>query len=643
MKDTQAAIKTSAIQTISTVVACCGKADQLKQITPLFIERLDNETLRLPVLQGVTKIARSEQKCDLSAFVQSKAMANMCSFLRQVSSKIRHQALICGEALMREHSNSIKDADFTAFLQEASGQIGPDNLYVSHLVAEFAATAIAQNKKFAAIIAKETFPVAIELLKSPLLQGAALKSLRKFFQHCVIYGDKVAGFKFDQVLNSLLAIATADLNDKSFPALAQCIATISLASNVSTDITKKTVKDFVANIKSGKNSHTKMIALLSIGEVGRSFDLAFHTDIEKVIFSAFSDKDSKVGSCASFALGSIAIGDMPKFLPVLLNLINTKKTDQFLLLSALKDTIRNCPKNVLEGYLDNIIPILNNKVTSADEGTRNMVSECLGCLAAIDMEKIMPPLEARAVEGKNDDAKSVFLNALRFSFNSATDWNWTSSHLTSLCQFLKDPNLNVRHEAVITVSALFNRNASIVSRELLSDAILPALYAETTPKKELIKEVNLMGLIQVFDEGLQLRKAVFFALESMLAKASDRINLQLFLGAIKVGLTDHNVDVVCFVFHLFNIIAKNHSSVILEFLEDMPKALLPLVKKHKAMKDQVAVEVIRAILESMLTWNTIPGIEVCSKYTHFFKQVENTGTLKAALVAAKNSLNSSGF
>lgn len=636
-QDTQQSIKVATISTMAMCISSASKSPdaQLKQVGPLLIDRLASEALRGPILNAITHIAKAEQKVDLSSFVSTKPLTDMCSFLRQASTKLRAETMQCAEALIKTHSAAAKEKDVDDFLAEASKNIG-ENLYMSHLVLEFLATALAVNPKTAIQIAKDSFPSAMQLVTSPILQGACLDSIKKFFQHCVVYGDKVSHLAYGSVLKALLDTATAVLPDQSFTAVAQSIAAITTAKTVDAKTANATVVAFIKNISSNSASHIKVVSLLSIGEIGRQFDLGSHQGIEDVLFGAFNDKEAKVGNAASFALGSIAISDMKKFLPILMNLIKTQPKYQFLLLSALKVAIKNGTRAQIKDYVDTIIPVLYHGVNSPEEGTRNMVAECLGSLASIDMHKIMPTLQKEASESKEASKKTVFLTALRFAFNPDLNWGWVCDNLDIFCKFLTDADLVVRQEAVTTITSLLNCNANIISRDRLANVILPALYSETRPHEDFIKTVNFMGLVQVFDKGLTLRKAVFFALDTLLKNAGDRINLQLFIESILPGLKDHDVDMVVFVFHLLNSIAKSFPSVLCEFLDSLPtNYLLPLVKEHKAMADQKNIDCIRAILESMLTWNQMPGVELCSKYTHFFKQVQNTASIATVLVEAK--------
>lgn len=127
-----------------------------------------------------------------------------------------------------------------------------------------------------------------------------------------------------------------------------------------------------------KNSRStdsiRLLALLSLGEVGHHVDLSSQPELKTVILDAFSSSSeevcqsnykfnfyvifflllrqtklskwpvttvvsvSQVKSAASYALGSIAVGNLPEYLPFVLQEISSSKR-QYLLLHSLKEII----------------------------------------------------------------------------------------------------------------------------------------------------------------------------------------------------------------------------------------------------------------------------------------------------------------
>ena len=80
-----------------------------------------------------------------------------------------------------------------------------------------------------------------------------------------------------------------------------------------------------------------LLALLCLGEIGRRKDLSLHMNIECVIIDSFQSPSEEIKVAASFALGNIAVGNLSKYLPFILNQIDSQSKQQYLLLHSLKE------------------------------------------------------------------------------------------------------------------------------------------------------------------------------------------------------------------------------------------------------------------------------------------------------------------
>jgi len=201
---------------------------------------------------------------------------------------------------------------------------------------------------------------------------------------------------------------------------------------------------------------------------------------------------------------------------------------------------------------------------------------------------------------------------------------------------LKDPDLEVRRQACVTLNSLLSANAESLSRPLLSTDILPVLYVETKAHPELIHEVDYAAFKVTVDDGLPLRKEVYSCLLSLLQITPKRLDMQEFLKHIQQGLIDHTTDIQLLTFEIFNHIALNQPETLLEFLDQLPNLIMNKVKDHlkvsKNPKDsQKERDVLRAFVGSMVIFNKVAGVELCTKYTKFFKQVVATQLLKEML------------
>lgn len=104
-------------------------------------------------------------------------------------------------------------------------------------------------------------------------------------------------------------------------------------------------------------------------------------------------------SAASYALGSIAVGNLPEYLPFVLQEITASKR-QYLLLHSLKEIISSASVRGLKPYVELVWALLLKHSECQEEGTRNVVAECLGKLTLIDPETLLPRLKGYLQSGQ---------------------------------------------------------------------------------------------------------------------------------------------------------------------------------------------------------------------------------------------------
>ena len=83
--------------------------------------------------------------------------------------------------------------------------------------------------------------------------------------------------------------------------------------------------------------------------------------------------------------------------------------------------------------------------------------------------------------------------------------------------------MNVRRVALVAFNSAAH-NKPMLIRDLL-DSVLPHLYAETKIKKELIREVEMGPFKHTVDDGLDLRKAAFECMYTLLDSCLDRLDV----------------------------------------------------------------------------------------------------------------------
>jgi hypothetical protein len=125
----------------------------------------------------------------------------------------------------------------------------------------------------------------LSFLKSALLQGDVLSSLRLFFSELFLAKD--AALSYDTLLKALLEIADAKSSRQSLLAIAQCIAAVVSVAPAENFVA--TVSVFIGQIQNAAvPDHGKRISFFALGEIGRTQDLcSANAQVDDLIFAAF--------------------------------------------------------------------------------------------------------------------------------------------------------------------------------------------------------------------------------------------------------------------------------------------------------------------------------------------------------------------
>lgn len=102
-------------------------------------------------------------------------------------------------------------------------------------------------------------------------------------------------------------------------------------------------------------------------------------------------------------------------------------------------------------------------------------------------------------------------------------------------QTLTDPDLNVRRVALVTFNSAAHNKPSLVKGDILA-TVLPHVYGETKIRKELIREVEMGPFKHTVDDGLDLRKAAFECMYTLLDTCLERLDIFEFLTHVEDGL-----------------------------------------------------------------------------------------------------------
>jgi len=196
-------------------------------------------------------------------------------------------------------------------------------------------------------------------------------------------------------------------------------------------------------------------------------------------------------------------------------------------------------------------------------------------------------------------------------------------------ELLKDKQLGVRRSALFTLNYAAHHKPNIIRKYLKE--YLPVLYGETKVKPELIREVDLGPFKHKVDDGLELRKAAFECMYTLLDTCIDKIDFSVFIQQMVSGLGDH-YDIKM-LNHL--ILARLANRAGASLLAGLDKLIEPLRKtlnekvREGAVKQQIErnEELKRSALRAIAAVNKIPNVSSNQKFAEFMKNTVKQGEL----------------
>ncbi|XP_054243610.1 cullin-associated NEDD8-dissociated protein 1-like isoform X1 [Indicator indicator] len=598
----------------------------LQPTLQIFLERLRNEITRLTTVKALTLIAASPLHIDLRPIL-GEGFPILASFLRKNQRALRLSTLTALDVLVRNYSDSLKPVMLEAVLAELPALITESDMHVSQ-VAILLLTTLA--KVCPSCLSKASGPILAEifqLVHSPLLQAGALGAITDLLQVLVVAPAAAAGCaellrQLTEPIHRCGAAEPPAAHRQTFHAVAKCVAALCAACPREAP---GAVSRFLQDARSpGRSSAVRVLAFLCLAELGRGASLDEQGELQAVLLEAFASPSEEEKSAASYALGSIGVGSLQQFLPFLLREIGSQPRRQYLLLTSLRELLGACPPAALGPYVEDVWALLFRHCECAEEGTRSVVAECLGRLTLVNPALLLPRLQEQLASG-SPHTRSTIVTAVKFTI---TDQPQPIDALLKGCigDFLKtlqDPDLNVRRVALAMFNSAAHNKPSLI-RELLGSA-LPSLYAETRVRRELIREVEMGPFKHTVDDGLDVRKAAFECMYTLLDSCLDRLDIYQYLDHVEDGLKDH-YDIQMLTFILLARLAALRPQAVLQRLERLidplqatcsTKVKAGSVKQEFEKQDELKRSAMRAVAALL----TIPEAEKSPAMAEFSSQI----------------------
>lgn len=229
----------------------------------------------------------------------------------------------------------------------------------------------------------------------------------------------------------------------------------------------------------------------------RHSNLSSIETLPQTIIGCFGASSEDIKGAASHSLGAVAVGNLNYYLPYILNEIEAQPKRQYLLLHSLKELITSLSSQATPNGLQQLLPSvpaiwtqLFKHCECSEEGSRNVVAECLGKLVLVNPEVLLPHLQ-KALTSESALMRTAVVSAIKFTIS---DHPQPIDSLLRQCigQFLfslQDPEPSVRRVALVAFNSAVHNKPSLV-RDLLP-TLLPYLYSETKVKVIILKKQRL--------------------------------------------------------------------------------------------------------------------------------------------------------
>lgn len=646
-QDQDQEVKECAISCMAAAVATLGDAlgADVAQVLRVLLDRLKNEVTRLAAVKALATIARSPLNIDLSS-VLAPALAELTTFLRKANRQLRQAALTALEAIVRKDGSRVDPAVLQSALEEAASLVNEGDLLVTALSLGFATTALREQPACADTVVDKVLPQALALVKSPLLQGAALEALQAFFQ--VLVGSGAKATSAESLLEQLRAAGTeAEASKSAQHAAAQCYAVLSAAAGQS-DV-NATVQRLIGVLQDPKqDDNTKRFALLCVGELGRRADVTAFPALPDVLTSALNQE--LIAESASTALGGVAAGNLGAYLPLLLQHVHAQANSPkqlYQLLKALNEVITSIAHGAAaagsagtmsEGQQAEVLQLLLGAAGETEEECRSVVAECLGSLALLNGQLVLPALRSN-LSSPSAETRTTVVSAVRHTLVDAPHPvdQLLPAALPDFLARIGDEDRHVRRAAVQVLSTAAHNKPGLVVDHL--PAALPLLYQQTIVNKDLIRTVDLGPFKHQIDDGLELRKAAYECMDELLDRCYDRVDAAAFIQHLESGLRDHyDVKTLCHpILSKLAAMAPGQVTSSLDRLVEPLQATLQAKVKADAVKQEIDrnEDMLRSCLRAVDALAKMPNAQQVAPFKQFLDGVVMGPLLKDKYMAIR--------
>lgn len=358
-------------------------ADKRKSALGVLQERLKNETTRLAAVRAVDNVAAYAKAPGQleKPWIQDVAL-ELSAQLRKANRALRGSSIVALKHLVLSNASkgqlepSTIEGIVTALMPVITNSdthlLGPTLLILANVAHEHPTL----------VITEEMISSLCELLKSHYA-SIALDQLLIFVSSI---GQGGAG---QPLMQGLLK----DVSVSGDPAVVgKVIGTLLVTGGESVGVKLDSfVSELQASAKGGDDARVSL-ALAVLGEAGMR--MGTESPLKPDLFlDQFHTEPDKVSLSAAIALGRAGSGNVPEFLPVILDTMQKGGNTQYLLIQSIKEILQSISAQSTD--LRNYAPAIWDQLLKASDNADNKVvcAECVGRLVTLDPNVFIPRLQ----------------------------------------------------------------------------------------------------------------------------------------------------------------------------------------------------------------------------------------------------------
>ncbi|KAI9149550.1 Cullin-associated NEDD8-dissociated protein 1, C-terminal part [Paramyrothecium foliicola] len=505
-------------------------ADKRKNALEILQERLKNETTRLAAVRAVDNVAAlatSPGQLE-KGWIQDVAL-ELSGQLRKANRSLRGSSIVALKHLTL--SPAAKDQLEPATIEGIVSSLMPAiNTSDTHLLGPalvILANIVPGNAQL--VVTDELIKALCQLLKSHLA-SIVLEPLLSLVSNI---GQSGAGEPLMRGLLKDVSVA----GDASV--VGKVIGTLLVTGGQSAGVS---LDSFVSELKTSAQSGDEArvsLALAVIGEAGMR--LGTSSPLKPSLFlEQFHAEPDKVSLSAAIALGRAGSGNVPEFLPIILETMQQGGNTQYLLIQSIKEILQSI--SVKSPDLREYARAIWDQLLKASDTPDNKVicAECVGRLVTLDPKGFLPQLQTLLKDG-SAGVRGMAVQAVRYTLpesDEAFDAMLKTVLIDMLLVMLQDDDMEIRRLAMTTLNSAARMKPDLILPHL--GELMPFVLGESVVKKELVREVMLGPFKHTVDDGLEVRKSAYETLYALMETAFTRINNIDLFDRVVAGLKDDN-------------------------------------------------------------------------------------------------------